>query len=178
MYRAAVDLVGLALSDRPHLVQLNEALALLLQSWNSTYYRFRPETLGSLKTELAGLIETHQVWIENIHGREIDSYENRTDGPQVAAAFAAFESVLGPVGAAKALHLLAPAFLPLWDRKIAAEYGCRLRPGDNSDRYLKFVLIAQAQANQITAQGASSGNILKALDEYNYCRFARGWIAE
>jgi hypothetical protein len=39
--------------------------------------------------------------------------------------FADFERLLGPVGAAKALHLMAPRLFPIWDRTIASAYSLR-----------------------------------------------------
>jgi hypothetical protein len=100
------------------------------------------------------------------------------DEEQLLAIFGDFETALGPVGAAKALHLLAPRFMPLWDRAIAAEYTGQLgRMGSNSWRYLRFMRECRLQS--IAAGGdaaAADGNILKALDEYNYCIFSKQWI--
>lgn len=45
------------------------------------------------------------------------------DEATVKGVFKSFEKVLGPVGATKCLHLLAPRFFPLWDRAIAEAYG-------------------------------------------------------
>jgi hypothetical protein len=85
---------------------------------------------------------------------------------------------LGPVGAAKALHLLAPAFFPLWDRRIAKAYGVALDgPGTKTDHYWHFALvIARKQCRELRGQGFA-GFALKAIDEYNCCKHVRGWIA-
>src|SRR5206468_2796591 len=50
------------------------------------------------------------------------------------------EARRSPVSVAKALHLLAPMFFPLWDDKIAAWYGCRW-PGSQQafPAYLSFM---------------------------------------
>jgi hypothetical protein len=45
------------------------------------------------------------------------------DRPAILQLFGLFRSKLGPVGAAKALHVLPPTFFPLWDQAIACGYG-------------------------------------------------------
>ena len=90
--------------------------------------------------------------------------------------FTAIELVLGPVGAAKALHLLAPHFFPLWDRKIAQSYGISLTTaGENSAEYLEFMAIVLSQVAPHVRNGTCDG-LLKRIDEYNYCRFTKGLI--
>jgi hypothetical protein len=82
----------------------------------------------------------------------------------------------GQVGAAKALHLLAPGFLPLWDRAIAVAYGLQLGyTGTNGKRYVRMANIAKSQSARVGGADAIGADILKALDEYNYCRFTKGW---
>jgi hypothetical protein len=44
------------------------------------------------------------------------------------------ESVLGSVGAAKSLHLLAPQFFPLWDNEIDSEY--KVKKTGSAPRFL------------------------------------------
>jgi hypothetical protein len=90
--------------------------------------------------------------------------------------FQDFEVILGPVGAAKALHLLAPAFFPLWDRAIAVEYVSYLLPtGQNGQQCLKFMGMVQEQVTRIVSQGADVNSAIKRLDEYNYCRYTKKW---
>jgi hypothetical protein len=71
-----------------------------------------------------------------------------TDEQPLLAVFPGFEAALGPVGAAKALHLLAPRFMPLWDRSIANESTGPLgRMGTNARPYLKFMQVSREQSN-------------------------------
>ena len=42
-----------------------------------------------------------------------------------------------PVAVAKALHLLAPNFFPLWDNKIAGAYGCYFN-NNSAEKYVSF----------------------------------------
>jgi hypothetical protein len=91
--------------------------------------------------------------------------------------FADFERLLGPVGAGKALHLLAPRFFPLWDRGIAAKKkGCRLqRAGTNAPRYWRFMTITRDEVVALGSEAKRGEGLLKRLDEYNYCR-SQGWL--
>jgi len=81
-----------------------------------------------------------------------------------------------PVAVAKALHLLAPNFFPLWDAKIAWAYGCRYndRP---EEKYVSFCKITNAMADKL--KGCISRpdkTIIKLIDEYNYSKHTRNWI--
>lgn len=85
---------------------------------------------------------------------------------------------VGAVGAAKALHLLAPTFFPLWDREIAAKYGQALRAiGLSGERYWNFMLTAQPQYRELSECGYDNRHdLLKLIDEYNYCKHTRKWL--
>ncbi len=94
----------------------------------------------------------------------------------IHALFTRFEPVLGPVCAAKCLHLLAPRFFPLWDRAIAAGYGLPMKKlGDNADHYIAFMRITQLQCRELAGRFPAGLSALKVLDEFNYCRFTRRW---
>lgn len=174
-YRAATALVRLAKDGAVDLTT-GEAVAVLLRTWNSAYYRYHPNGAADYAT-IENLIAKHEAWLTSAAQRTITSLTAADEKP-LLNIFSDFEAALGPVGAAKALHLLAPRFMPLWDRAIAAEYiGGLGRIGTNSGRYLQFM--RQCREQSISAGGdaaAADGNILKALDEYNYCAFTKQWI--
>jgi len=114
-----------------------EALSVLLQSWNARYYvsqhhgRFPREHFKGLEK----LLKHHEHALAAYRSRSIESLAAE-DREAIEALFADFEALLGPVGAAKALHLLAPRFFPLWDRDIAINNDCRIgRAGTNASRY-------------------------------------------
>jgi len=102
---------------------------------------------------------------------------NRAERTTISTLFQGFERVLGPVGAAKALHLLAPGLFPLWDRAIADAYCLTLgQAGSNGDRYWRFMLIAKQQCLELSWQEPGCKNPLKSIDEYNYCKHTKGWL--
>lgn len=95
-----------------------------------------------------------------------------------------------PVSVAKALHLLAPRFFPLWDDEIARAYRCRWpSSGLASSSYLRFMKLSQAQLaalgslaeqeeveKELSANARFAKPLLKFLDEYNYAHLTKGWV--
>jgi hypothetical protein len=175
-YRAATELVGLALRGETKLT-LTEALAVLLQTWNSMFYRFHPFDSQHF-ADLQRVVEGHHQELANVRNRSIESFSEE-DEAKAKGLFSDFEEVLGPVGAAKCLHLLAPRFFPLWDQAIAKAYGLPLRKrGQNASLYLHFMRIAKLQCQAFPDEGAIGHLPLKALDEYNYCKYTKHWTMQ
>ena|SRR5437667_4695690 len=173
-YRAATELVSLALRRETSLT-VAEALAVLLQTWNKAYYQYRKfdnahfVSIERLLTTHQAVLSRYRDWsVENVAPSEKDT---------ITTLFHDFEQVLGPVGAAKALHLLAPRLFPLWDRAIAKAHELPLgTAGSNSDRYWRFVSISKEQAAQLARADPLCENPLKSIDEYNYCKHTKQWL--
>jgi hypothetical protein len=167
-YRVAIEIVELALAKKTSL-QITDGIAVLLKTWNNTFYRFRGRPFGENDfNEIDRLVSSHkEIWM---HLRISSLVECDVNEAIAGEIFAAFREPLGPVGAAKSLHLLAPQYLPLWDGPIAKNYGFSLDVGG----YLKFMAAAKEQCHRLGGRNALDRNLLKALDEYNYCR-GQGW---
>lgn len=151
-------------------MSLGEAIAVLLQTWNKAYYRFHAFDQDHLR-QIEKLISVYANEFHNFRCRAIETCSD-SDCQQCMTLFAAFEAILGPVGAAKTLHLMAPEFFPLWDRKIADAYRLALKKvGDNAPRYWQFLMIAKHQSIHLGGHRRLGRNPLKAIDEYNYCKF-------
>lgn len=174
LYRAAIELVTLALDGKTSL-SVAEALAVLLQTWNKMFYRYRK--FGSRHfSDIERLISYHHSILITFRRRSIENF-NQEDESKVLCIFEVFEEVLGPVGAAKCLHLLAPRFFPLWDRAIAESYDLKLgQKGKNGNRYRRFMEIVKRQVQDLGGEQRIGRNPLKALDEYNYCKYTKGWM--
>lgn len=91
-----------------------------------------------------------------------------------------------PVAVAKALHILAPEFFPLWDNAIAKAYGCHWNSSEESVvRYIDFIskvkqLLVNIDLDTKTwiLEGCpDNNNLLKILDEFNYVRYTKRWTA-
>jgi hypothetical protein len=164
-YRAATALVNLATCGKVP-ISTAEALAVLLQTWNKAYYQYRPFD-GRHFAEIERLLAKHQQTLAAFRKRTVAEFSSENEGG-VEKVFSDFEQVLGPVGASKCLHLLAPGFFPLWDRGIARAYHLALwARGWNANRYCRFMTIAREQVKSLGGQDRLGPNPLKAIDEYN-----------
>lgn len=173
-YHAATELVALAIRGATSL-SLAEALAVLLQTWNRAFYRFRKFSLQHF-SDIERCLNHHEQILLSFRQRSIESFREE-DEIVVKRVFGDFEEVLGPVGAAKCLHLLAPHFFPLWDRSIARAYGLTLgQRGRNAERYCHFMRITKDQCKVLDGERIDEHNLLKALDEYNYCKYTKQWM--
>ena len=168
-YRVAVFLVEQARgSSRPFM--LAESLALLLDSWNAAFCRTWPAARHRLVADLEHVLDRQADALACYERRSIESLAEG-DEQSVRDLFAAFENVLWPVGASKALHLLATRFFPLWDDEIRKGYGLGgLGRSKHPGRYWTFMAITAVQVLDVGGEAALGRNPLKALDEFNYCR--------
>ena len=174
-YKASTELVHLTLNEETSLT-IAEALAVLLQTWNQAYYRYYKFD-SSHFSNIENLLNKYLNNLKEYRSRTIYSIDTKEYTP-ITTLFYNFELVMGPVGAAKALHLLAPSFFPLWDRAIAQAYGFYLhKAGFNSEYYWKFMLITRDQCLDLSEQIGDCQKILKSIDEYNYCKFTKKWMS-
>ncbi|NCD34563.1 MAG: hypothetical protein EOL87_14255 [Spartobacteria bacterium] len=172
-YKAATQLVLLSLAGRTTLT-ISEAIAVLLQTWNREFYRFRKFSAQHFAA-IDKMLLSQKLALSVAQNKDIQKL-TAADEASAKQIFVSFEMVLGPVGAAKSLHLFAPDYFPLWDRAIATAYvGVLGKIGSNGDRYWKMMNYASRQAQALVASGYS-GKPLKAIDEYNYCHFTKKWM--
>jgi len=154
-YRAAILLMPLALNGQINLSPA-DVLEIVLQTWNSQFYRYRPWN-PEHHQDIEQLVADFQVQISAARARTISSCSKGFSGDEgwVWLIFAKFRNVLGPVGAAKALHLLAPEFFPLWETTIARKaYGVTLD---------KAGYIAMMRAVQVQEKKASGSETPLAI---------------
>ena len=152
---------------------ITDAVAALLQTWNRNYYRYHKFDVAHF-AEIQTVIEEHPEVISDLRQRSIESL-TAADEDTIVSIFTDFEEVLGPVGAAKCLHLLAPEFFPLWDRAIAEAYGVYLGiRGKNGKKYYHFMEITTDQVQRLRKERKRIKHLVKAIDEFNYCRYTLG----
>lgn len=158
--------------------EMADGLGVLLLTWNQAFYRY-----GLLDFfVLENCISQNQQMLNSFRNRNILSYKPE-DNEAINNLYSQFLMALqiaegrmkgrkSPVAVAKALHLLAPAFFPLWDDKIAREYDCRYQ-------YISFIQKMKGLVEILTPEidlQNSEKTLLKLIDEYNYARFTKGWI--
>jgi hypothetical protein len=159
-----------------------DAFGVLLLVWNNAFYRFGRFDYAALENALRANMQN----LNRFRARDIESLSGE-DEITITTLFAAFLDGLAraegkskgsrsPVSVAKAFHLLAPAFFPLWDDKIAKGYQCHYSCNP-SGQYLKFMKISKGMVASLRGKVDSRGTtLLKVIDEYNYAKFTKGWI--
>jgi hypothetical protein len=158
-----------------------DAIWLLLESWHRQFYRFGRVDLKTLAT----CIEKTMHDLDRLRSRE-----NRTfctaDEPTVKELFRAFTVATyrknnsglqeSTVATAKALHLVSPGLLPLWDNRIAWRYGCSLMWAED---YISFCWLMKEFAHAVKPflDPGDDRTLLKRIDEFNYAAYTKRWIA-
>jgi len=180
MYKIATFLVG-HFWGQPQ--DMAEGMGVLLLTWNQGFYRFGSFDFALLEEAL----RANMPAIKGLRSRDIKSLVD-ADEPTIKQLFLAFLDALrikegknkdrkSPVAVAKALHLLAPSFLPIWDYKIAIAYACRY--STNPDRkYVDFAYNMKTLAQQLQKHvpDGCGQTFLKLIDEYNYAKYTKGWV--
>jgi len=179
MYKVASFLIS-HLWGQPS--NMADGLGVLLLTWNQAFYRY-----GSFDfDDLENCITANIGKIEHFRNKSIFDLSEDDEG-KIKDLFNSFLDALkihsgkkkdarSPVAVAKALHLLAPNYFPLWDDKIAREYGCyyNLNP---AEKYVVFCRIIRGVAKQVKDFIPNSEKtIVKLIDEYNYAKHTKGWI--
>ncbi len=164
--------------------EMADSLGVLLLTWNQALYRY-----GSFDFDrLEQCIASNLPLLEKYRSRSILEY-SPSDDNDIAYLFREFLIALeisdgskagtqSPVATAKALHLLASNYFPLWDDKIARAYGCHYAYNPTA-KYLAFLRLCQQMANALQSVVSGQGmdkTLLKLIDEYNYAKYTKGWI--
>lgn len=169
-----------------------DALGVLLMTWNQAAYRYGAFDYARLQA----FLEAHAAVLNDYRAMQLEEVTT-LDEPAVSEIFIALLDALvtasgrrSPVGAGKALHLLAPRMFPLWDNEIARRYGCGVMGAPGSAiKYVRFtqrikdalaglaveVPLAQLE-KEFNARARFPKPILKYIDEYNYARYTYHWI--
>ncbi len=146
------------------------AISDFLKSWNWAYLRFKPKKVLQLESDVQEIIVANRPALNGLRDRSITSVMV-ADQAAVLHMFREFEKQLGQVGAAKALHLIAPSFFPLWDNEIAFRYGVGL----SAQGYAVFMLISKIQVEALLTSLPDGLAPLKAIDEFNYAKYTKCW---
>jgi len=162
-----------------------DGLGVLLLTWNQAFYRY-----GNLEfNKLEECIKNNLEKLERFRNRDITTL-SESDESDIKSIFTEFleslriasgnmEGRKSPVAVAKALHLLAPNFFPLWDDRIAKAYGCYYN-NYPAEKYYQFMKLMKEFAEKVRGYIAPSNyqnkTLLKLIDEFNYSKYTKGWI--
>ncbi|MCJ7496694.1 MAG: hypothetical protein MUO78_00980 [candidate division Zixibacteria bacterium] len=179
MYKVAKFLVFNFWGKPP---EMADGLGVLLLTWNQAFYRYGIFDFDKLEKCVTDNLRK----IETFRTRDITSLSN-SDEDDIKELFDEFLKALqidsgkkqettSPVAVAKALHLLAPKFFPLWDYKIAKAYKCYYNEKP-AEKYIIFCKKTKTVADQLRNYvHRSEKTIVKLIDEYNYSKYTKGWI--
>jgi hypothetical protein len=181
MYRTATFLVA-HFWGKP--AEMADSLGVLLLTWNQAFYRYGIFDFNRLEE----CISKNLPLLDKYRKSSILNY-TLADNEAIEHLFEQFLRALriragrkkdakSPVAVAKALHLLAPDFFPLWDKKIARAYGCAYS-SNPAKKYIAFLLTSKDMVErlQATTDANTTGKtLLKLIDEYNYAKYTLGML--
>ena len=162
--------------------QMARGVEILLHGWHQAFYRFGDFDFDQLR----GCIERNLEKINRFKNRDVFSLSNADEDDMKELGSQFLDALRGgnkrsPVAMAKALHLLAPNFFPLWDTDIAIDYYCWWVYSDFGVlEYIPFCCkileVAEEVKNcECVRNPNPNRSLLKLIDEYNYSR-AHGWM--
>lgn len=163
--------------------EMANSLGVILLTWNHPFYRFGEFDFDKLENCLKKDFEI----INSFRDRKISDL-NEADYKNITTLFICMYEALAIaegkkegtksfVSVSKALHLLAPDFFPLLDNKIASAYKINFS-SDHDKNYIKFCEIVKSQIETIsTYTSRSDKTLIRLLDEYNYAKFTKKWMA-
>ncbi len=182
MYKVATFLIKNFWGNTSDMV---DSLGVLLLTWNQAFYRYSNLDFKSLEKS----IEVNLEKLNDFRKRDIItlSQSNEVDIKSIFEDFLKSLKISfyngkerkSPVAVAKALHLLAPKFFPLWDDKIARTYKCYYN-NKAAEKYIQFMKEMKKFAEQvkvyINISDYPNKTLLKLIDEYNYSKYTKGWV--
>ena len=176
MYKVSTDVISRYWGDPE---KMANAIGVLLLTWNQAFYRYAPFDFDRLEV----CIKKNLKALSKFRRRSILTFSD-SDERAVVNLFNDFLKALKtskgrtPVGAVKALHLLAPSFFPLWDDRISRAYHCYYSKNP-AKKYIDFFRMNQKLAKNSGLESYSKKHgktIPKLIDEYNYAKYTWGWV--
>jgi hypothetical protein len=170
-------------------LEMSDSLGVLLLTWNQAFYRYGSFDFDKLQM----VIEKNLSKLNEFRERNIETF-SLNDEVDIKKLFNDFLDALrnskgeSPVAVAKALHLLAPNFFPLWDKRIAKAYECHYSRKNAAEKYIKFMKIMKQFVKEIETYKVNLNKFininnysyhktyLKLIDEYNYSKYTKHWI--
>jgi hypothetical protein len=162
-----------------------DSLGVLLLTWNQALYRYGVFDFDRLER----CISDNMPLLDRFRKANILDY-SPDDDEVIEHLFEEFREALqiragkkkgvrSPVAVAKALHLLAPEFFPLWDYKIAKEHGYNYSHNPK-EKYLLFLKKSKEMVEKllpyVKTEALEKKTLLKLIDEYNYAKYTKNWV--
>lgn len=182
MYHVATYLVTNFLNQP---AMLTDGLGVLLLTWNQAFYRYgsfdfkklekclikNKKTINHFRNrKIFSISDGDKIYIKKLFNELLKSLEI-TQGKK--------KHQKSPVATAKALHLLAPDFFPLWDQRISNAYGYNYT-NQPAEKYFAFCLVTKDLAAKLKKRVPKSElkqkTLLKLIDECNYDTYTKKYL--
>lgn len=179
MYKVATFLINNSWG-KPY--DMANGLGVLLLTWNQAFYRYGFFDFDKLET----CIENNLKKLTDFRRRNILDY-SVNDNSNIKGLFkdvlqatqianGTMKGIKSPVAVAKALHLLAPEFFPIWDDRISKAYHCYYS-ADPAGKYINFIEITKEIADKLKDNiSRSDKTLIKLIDQYNYSKYTKEWV--
>ena len=166
------------------------ALGHFLRVWNASYYRTHPDVVATLDSDLEQLCESGREQLEALSKSRLWnlSAEEISSAQKLFKNFSEKRSIAW-TGASKALHMIVPHTLMMWDSRIRRAYHKLHKHGneDVAQCYFEFIYQSKDLANEILKKStepelseshpshqkyAFRKTLAKMIDECNYMQFS------
>lgn len=172
-YHIARELV-----DRNECFDKAIGISLFLAIWNIAAYKNGIFDFQKVKK----YIENNLVHFEKVKEQKFeDDFDEMLTKKlffELLGASKYYKDWKSPVGVAKALHILCPNYFPIWDDKISKGYGICYFRKNPEDKYIIYSRKIKKICDELKKKKVQE-NLLKRIDEFNYCVFVlkkgEGW---
>jgi len=113
--------------------EVKDVIQPFLYLWGWMYRVLERSEYSGWQRELAKMIGSNASVLEEFRTKELTADDPSQFRSEIKHCYDSFETVVGPIAAAKTLHLLCPSFLPPWDRKIARAAKTERSNGNDED---------------------------------------------
>jgi hypothetical protein len=152
--------------------KMADAIWPVLCNWHAEFYHWGSGDLTAIASAIKQKIDV----INGFRSRTIDTL-SKADEPRIRELFWEFRKATGrtnskgfsasSTGAAKAMNILCPHFLPLWDEDIANLYRCEHDAFGYAAEFCHLMKEFAATAQTYVAK-PDDRPILRRIDEYNW----------
>lgn len=150
VYNECLELIKIA--DLRDSIKLKDTIKTFLYRWGRMGRVLGRDHFINWETKLLLKIKMNRKALEELRSKDLSiAYLDRYESI-IKNCYASFRDVVGPIAAAKVLHLICPNFFPLWDNSIATAIRNE-RKGRKDDRFspedfFKFMKDVQNFANK------------------------------
>lgn len=154
---------------------LNSTVRRFLYTWGRMGRVLGQKQFKAWERRLTAKIEAYAMELEDLRVKDFSLVNLNDFESAIKKYYESFSVIVGPIGAAKTLHLICPDFFPLWDNPIANAFRSE-REGEKDKKfsaadYFKFMKDMQAFAikYQVVLNGLATQykkGKLRILDEF------------